>query len=100
MDPECFLDIELDNKENKENLNISDVVNYAPDGSWIIHPEVYKIIYKNKKYTEIQFNSTTKNISFYDNTKLMLNIKWYYKKLNYDCKYLLYNSNDIIHLKN
>ena len=75
MDPECFLDIELDYKEDKENLNISDVVNYAPDGSWIIHPEVYKIIYKNKKYTEIQFNSTTKNISFYDNTKLMLKYK-------------------------
>ena len=73
MDPWYFLDISLE--VNEENLHISEFGDYSWGGDWIIKCDDYKIIYENNKYDVVEYNNTTKQITFWKDGEELINLQ-------------------------
>ena len=80
MDPFYFMDLNIkkkndDNNNDESDIELQDMCDYSPCGSWIIGDEDYKIIYKNNEYDIIKFNNNNKIITFYNNQQAELQLK-------------------------
>jgi hypothetical protein len=58
MDPFYFLDISI--VDNEEEIELQDIYDMSPDGSWTLGQGDPLLIYNNEKYNFIEFDNETK----------------------------------------
>jgi len=62
MDPFYFLDLTI--VENEEGLELQDIYDMSPDGSWRLGQEEPLLLYKDELYQFIDFDNETKILQF------------------------------------
>jgi hypothetical protein len=62
MDPFYFLDLSI--VENEEGLELQDIYDMSPDGSWRLGQEEPLLLYKDERYQFIDFDNETKILQF------------------------------------
>ena len=62
MDPFYFLDLSI--SENKEELELQDIYDMYPDGSWSLGQGEPLLIYNDELYNFIHFDNETKVLKF------------------------------------
>jgi len=63
MDPFYFID-DLSIVENEEGLELQDIYDMSPDGSWRLGQEEPLLLYEDKLYQFIDFDNETKILQF------------------------------------
>ena len=63
MDPFYFID-DLSIAENEEGLELKDIYDMFPDGSWRLGQEEPLLLYEGERYQYIDFNNETKILQF------------------------------------
>lgn len=62
MDPFYFLDLSI--AENEEGLELQDIYDMSPDGSWRLGQETPLLLYEGERYQFIDFDNETKILQF------------------------------------
>jgi hypothetical protein len=62
MDPFYFLDLSI--VENEEDLELQDIYDMSPDGSWRLGQEEPLLLYEDELYQFIDFDNETKILKF------------------------------------
>ena len=62
MDPFYFLDLSI--VENEEGLELQDIYDMSPDGSWRLGQEEPLLLYEGERYQFIDFDNETKILQF------------------------------------
>lgn len=75
MDPYYFFD-NIKISQNNDDLELHDICDCSPDGSWSLGQEGSPLImYNNNKYNFINFNNESKEIYFILNEQLVMTKK-------------------------
>ena len=64
MDPYYFMEDDLEITENDDNLELYDIIDYQPDGSWIMGDADIPILFKDEPYDVIKYNNNTNKMVF------------------------------------
>ena len=62
MDPFYFLDLSI--VENEESIELQDIYDMSPDGSWHLGQEEPLLLYEGERYQFIDFDNETKILQF------------------------------------
>ncbi len=77
MDPFYYLDLKLEENHTEDLVGLWNYYDYSPYGDWQLECNSNIIKYKDRTYSKIEYDNSTKIINFYHNDEITLTTKLY-----------------------